>query len=101
MSTAGSACLSHLAVEEVWLWRAEHWSHTCLAGRHAGTPCSLHRHAKVRRDFMLRLGRSALCRPTEAWEVFQAGRVGRAAFEDAGPVVLSSPDLVRSATPGG
>ncbi|KAK9822450.1 hypothetical protein WJX81_001736 [Elliptochloris bilobata] len=32
--------------------------------------------------------------PAEAWEVFQASRVSRAAFEEAGPVVLSSPDLV-------
>ena len=45
------------------------------------------------------MGRCGACRPTEAWEVFQASRVSRTAFEEAGPVVLSSPDLVRGTVP--
>lgn len=48
------------------------------------------------RQTALTWGRCGLRRPAEAWEVFQASRVSRAAFEEAGPVVLSSPDLVRN-----
>lgn len=38
-------------------------------------------------------------RPAEAWRVFDASRVSEAAFAEAGPVVLASPDLVRCRRP--
>lgn len=86
---------------------------TCLTGselqhrRAAGLPKPWHsivkQSAVVLEDLRLLVisPDTPLCarRPAEAWSAFETGYVSEAAFAEAGPAVLASPDLVRPRPP--
>ena len=35
-----------------------------------------------------------VCSPQEAWQAFEAARISRAQFQEAGPALVASPELV-------